>query len=106
MTDLNLTPAPRVRRPRPKVVSLTDAAADRVREIMARAEVPYAGLRVGVKNAPDAVPQVTEISVRDALWDSDERRFGGFLAGAYLFDATAFSVSLPGELEGSCEEGG
>ncbi len=41
---------PRPRRPRPKVVSLTDAAAQRVREIMARAEQPYAGLRVGVKN--------------------------------------------------------
>ena len=40
----------RPRRPRPQVVTLTDAAAERVREIMARAEVPYAGLRVGVKN--------------------------------------------------------
>ncbi|WP_333585598.1 HesB/IscA family protein [Phenylobacterium sp.] len=50
MEPLSLTPAPRARRPRPKVVSLTDAAADRVREIMARAEKPYAGLRVGVKN--------------------------------------------------------
>ena len=41
---------PRVRRPRPKVVTLTNRAADRVREIMAKAETPYAGLRVGVKN--------------------------------------------------------
>jgi iron-sulfur cluster assembly protein len=40
----------RPRRPRPKVVTLTDAAADRVRDIMAKAEKPYAGLRVGVKN--------------------------------------------------------
>src|SRR5215212_1965798 len=48
MADLNLTP--RVRRPRPKVVTLTDRAAARVREIMERAEKPYAGLRVGVKN--------------------------------------------------------
>jgi iron-sulfur cluster assembly protein len=48
--DLNLTTQPRVRRERPKVVSLTDAAAERVREIMAKAEKPYAGLRVGVKN--------------------------------------------------------
>ena len=40
----------RTRRPRPKVVSLTEAAAARVREIMERAEKPYAGLRVGVKN--------------------------------------------------------
>jgi iron-sulfur cluster assembly protein len=50
MNDVNLTPQPRARRPRPKVVSLTDRAAERVREIMAKAETPYAGLRVGVKN--------------------------------------------------------
>ncbi len=40
----------RARRPRPKVVSLTDAAAERVQSIRSRAEKPYAGLRVGVKN--------------------------------------------------------
>ena len=38
------------RRPRPQVVRLTEAAAERVREIMARAERPAAALRVGVKN--------------------------------------------------------
>jgi len=36
------------RRPRPKVVTLTEAAATRVKEIMARSDRPY--LRVGVKN--------------------------------------------------------
>lgn len=36
------------RRPRPKVVTLTDAAAARVKEIMAASQKPY--LRVGVKN--------------------------------------------------------
>ena len=41
---------PRARRPRPKVVTLSEGAAERVREIMAKAEKPYAGLRVGVKN--------------------------------------------------------
>ena len=41
---------PRARRPRPKVVTLSDSAAVRVKEIMAKAEKPYAGLRVGVKN--------------------------------------------------------
>jgi iron-sulfur cluster assembly protein len=49
MTELSIT-QPRPRRPRPKVVSLTDGAAERVREIMAKAEKPYVGLRVGVKN--------------------------------------------------------
>ncbi|MFC3069909.1 HesB/IscA family protein [Phenylobacterium soli] len=48
--DLSLTPTPRARRPRPKVVTLTEAAAARVKEIMAKAEKPYIGLRVGVKN--------------------------------------------------------
>ncbi len=42
--------AARTRRPRPKVVTLTDRAAERVKAIMERAEKPYAGLRVGVKN--------------------------------------------------------
>lgn len=37
-------------RPRPKVVTLTEAAAKRVREIIARSETPVAGLRVGVAN--------------------------------------------------------
>ena len=41
---------PRVRRPRPKVVTLTDRAAERVKDIMAKADRPYMGLRVGVKN--------------------------------------------------------
>jgi iron-sulfur cluster assembly protein len=41
---------PRARRPRPKIVSLTDRAAGRVKEIMARAERPCVGLRVGVRN--------------------------------------------------------
>ncbi|TAL37952.1 MAG: iron-sulfur cluster assembly accessory protein [Phenylobacterium sp.] len=50
MTHLDITPTPRARRPRPKVVTLSDAAAQRVREIMGKAEKPYAGLRVGVKN--------------------------------------------------------
>ena len=40
----------RPRRPRPKVVTLSDAAAARVKEIMDRAQEPCIGLRVGVKN--------------------------------------------------------
>ena len=42
------TLAPRVRRPRSPVVTLTDSAAERVREIMERGAKPF--LRVGVKN--------------------------------------------------------
>ena len=36
-------------RARPKVLTLTEAAADRVRAIVARSDKPVAGLRVGVK---------------------------------------------------------
>jgi iron-sulfur cluster assembly protein len=47
---MTLTTETRQRRPRPKIVTLTDAAAARVKEIMAKADQPYFGLRVGVKN--------------------------------------------------------
>src|SRR3954471_12821720 len=59
MNDLSLTPQPRARRPRPKVVTLSDAAAARVKEIMGKAEKPYAGLRVGVKNGGCAGQEYT-----------------------------------------------
>ena len=36
-------------RPRPKVMTLTDRAANRVRSIVERSETPIAGLRIGVK---------------------------------------------------------
>jgi iron-sulfur cluster assembly protein len=45
--DTQITP--RLRRPRPAVVSLTEAAAEQVKTIMAKAETPSVGLRVGVK---------------------------------------------------------
>jgi iron-sulfur cluster assembly protein len=48
--SMDATVQPRAHRPRPKVVTLSKTAAARVREIMAKAEKPYAGLRVGVKN--------------------------------------------------------
>jgi iron-sulfur cluster assembly protein len=59
MAELNLTPAPRARRPRPKIISLTERAAARVRVIMAGADEPYAGLRVGVKNGGCAGQEYT-----------------------------------------------
>ena len=57
MTELQTTT--RQRRPRPKAVSLTDAAAARVREIMAKAETPAVGIRVGVKNGGCAGQEYT-----------------------------------------------
>ena len=40
----------RARRERPKPLRLSDAAADRLRDIMKKAEGRYAGVRVGVTN--------------------------------------------------------
>lgn len=37
-------------RPRPQVMRLTDAAAARIKDLMAKADPPIAALRVGVKN--------------------------------------------------------
>ncbi len=37
-------------RPRPQVMRLTEAAADRIKELMSKSDHPIAGLRVGVKN--------------------------------------------------------
>ena len=56
----------RPRRERPKVVRLTDAAAERVREIMEDAEGRYIGLRVGVKNGGCAGMEYTMDMVSQA----------------------------------------
>jgi iron-sulfur cluster assembly protein len=37
-------------RPRPQVMRLTDAAANRIKDILSRADKPIVGVRVGVKN--------------------------------------------------------
>ena len=37
-------------RPRPQVMRLTDAAADRIKTVMGKAERPIAAVRIGVKN--------------------------------------------------------
>ena len=58
------------RRPRPKVVTLTDAAAARIRELMAEKGVGF--LRVGVKNAGCAGMEYT-MSYAEAADPTDER---------------------------------
>ena len=69
MTDLQAIPRPR--RPRPKVVTLTEAAAERVREIMANADRPCVGLRVGVKNGGCAGQEYT-FAYADEIGPTDE----------------------------------
>ena len=68
MTDLAPTTP---RRPRPQVLSLTEAAATRVREIMGRADKPYAALRVGVKNGGCAGQEYV-VSYADTIESTDE----------------------------------
>lgn len=43
-------PARKAARPRPKAITLSDAAANRVKEIMARADGKVVGVRISVKN--------------------------------------------------------
>ena len=51
MTETATTPVSKPKaRPRPQVMKLTDAAAQRVLELMKRADSEIIGLRVGVKN--------------------------------------------------------
>ena len=69
MNDIPISP--RVRRPRPKVVSLTEAAATRVKAIMDKAERPYVGLRVGVKNGGCAGQEYT-LAYAEAVEPLDE----------------------------------
>ena len=69
MTELQTTTRPR--RPRPKAVSLTDAAAERVREIMAKADTPAVGIRVGVKNGGCAGQEYT-FAYADEIGPLDE----------------------------------
>jgi iron-sulfur cluster assembly protein len=58
-------------RPRPQVMRLTDAAAMRIKDVMARADKPVAGVRVGVKNGGCAGQEYT-MEYADAIKPSDE----------------------------------
>ena len=58
-------------RPRPQVMRLTDAAADRIKAIMAKADKPFAGVRVGVKNGGCAGMEYTMEYV-DSIGPKDE----------------------------------
>ena len=58
-------------RPRPQVMKLTDAAAMRIKDVMARAERPVAGVRVGVKNGGCAGMEYT-MEYADRINPTDE----------------------------------
>src|SRR5689334_21178381 len=58
-------------RPRPQVMRLTDAAAMRIKDVMARATTPVAGVRVGVKNGGCAGMEYT-MEYAEAVTPTDE----------------------------------
>lgn len=58
-------------RPRPAVMTITETAAARVRELIARAERPVAGVRVGVKNGGCAGMSYT-MDIADTVEKGDE----------------------------------
>ena len=58
-------------RPRPQVMRLTEAAAERIKAVMARADKPVAGLRVGVKNGGCAGMEYT-MDYADEIRPTDE----------------------------------
>ena len=58
-------------RPRPQVMRLTDAAASRIKAVMAQAVKPVAGVRVGVKNGGCAGMEYT-MEYADAVNPADE----------------------------------
>ncbi len=58
-------------RPRPAVMTVTESAAARVRELIERSEQPVAGVRVGVKNGGCAGMSYT-MDLADAVQKGDE----------------------------------
>src|SRR2546429_1031758 len=58
-------------RPRPQVMRLTDAAAERIKAMLAKSERPIAGVRVGVRNGGCAGMSYTMEYAED-LRPSDE----------------------------------
>ena len=83
-------------RPKPQVMKLTDAAADRVREIMAKAEKPVVGLRVGVKNGGCAGMEYT------MEWADEQKPFDEVVEDKgvkVLIDAKAMMFLLGTEMD-------
>lgn len=58
-------------RPRPQVMQLTEAAASRIKSVMAQAGKPVAGVRVGVKNGGCAGMEYT-MEYANAVNPTDE----------------------------------
>ena len=83
-------------RPRPQIMKLTDAAAERVREIMSKADKPVVGLRIGVKNGGCAGMEYT------LEWAEDQKPFDEGVEDKgvkVLIDAKAMMFLLGTEMD-------
>ena len=83
-------------RPRPQVMKLTDAAAERVRQIMAKSDKPVLGLRVGVKNGGCAGMEYT------MEWAEDVKPFDEVVedrGARVLIDSKALMFLLGTEMD-------
>lgn len=83
-------------RPLPQAMKLTDAAALRVREIMAKADKPVVGLRIGVKNGGCAGMEYT------MEWAEDQKPFDEVVEDKgvkVLIDAKAMMFLLGTEMD-------
>jgi iron-sulfur cluster assembly protein len=83
-------------RPKPQVMKLTDAAAVRVREIIAKSDKPVVGLRIGVKNGGCAGLEYT------MEWAEDQKPFDEVVEDKgvkVLIDAKAMMFLLGTEMD-------
>ena len=83
-------------RPLPQVMKLTDAAAERVREIMSKSDKPVVGLRIGVKNGGCAGMEYT------MEWAEDQKPFDEVVEDKgvkVLIDAKAMMFLLGTEMD-------
>jgi iron-sulfur cluster assembly protein len=83
-------------RPRPQIMTLTDAAAARVRDIMAKAEKRVVGLRIGVRNGGCAGMEYT------MEWAEDQKPFDEVVEDKgvkVLIDAKAMMFLLGTEMD-------
>ncbi len=88
--------SPPARRPRPKAMTLTDAAAARVKDIMAKQPAPVAALRIGVKNGGCAGMEYT------MEWAAEAGRFDEVVEDkgvTLLIDARAVMFLLGAEMD-------
>jgi len=83
-------------RPRPQVMTLTEAAAERVRQVLAKSDKPVVGLRIGVKNGGCAGMEYT------MEWAEEQKPFDEVVEDKgvkVLIDAKAMMFLLGTEMD-------